>query len=281
MDIKIPYEFFGKGGPTKSLFLHGNGFPPKAYQTLLKNLEKKLSVYAMYQRPFWSNEISPHSIYGWEIFKNDTLEFIHQNNLQNSNAIGHSMGAILILMIEIDCPGTFKNIFLLDPVITSKFKSKLYKILFNLNLIDRFHPMIQRTKNKRMIYSSFQEIYKNYRSKKIFSKINDEDLKKYIESIVCDKDGKTIIKLSREWENLIYRSGSLNDSIIWNNLNKIKIPVYIITPKDGDFGHFNYGSHLKKKNSNFINYKIDNSSHLFPLEHPQKTSELIISNIKF
>ena len=132
-----------------------------------------------------------------------------------------------------------------------------------------------------MIYSGFQEIYKNYRSKKIFSKINDEDLKIYIKSIVYEKDEKTIIKLSKEWENTIYRSGSLSDSIIWNNVNKIKNPVYIITPKDNDFGHFNYGSHLKNKNSSFINYSINNSTHLFPLEKPKETAELIISNINF
>ena len=281
MDIKIPYEFFGSRDKLNSIFLHGNGFPPKAYQALLKHLEKKLGIYAMYQRPFWSNDINPNSIYGWDIFKNDTLDFINQNNLQNTIGIGHSMGAVLILMIEIDFPGTFKKIFLLDPVITSKFKSKLYKILFGLRLIDRFHPMIQRTKNKKMVYNNFQEIYKNYRSKKIFSKIRDDNLKTYINSIINEKDDKVIIKLSKDWENTIYRNGSLNDSIIWDNVSKIKTPVYIITPNNNDFSHFNYGSDLKKKNSNFINYKINNSSHLFPLEYPQKISELIMSNINF
>jgi pimeloyl-ACP methyl ester carboxylesterase len=281
LDIKIPYEFFGNSGQEQSLFLHGNGFPPKAYQTLLENLQKNLEVYAMYQRPFGSNEIKPNSIYGWDLFKNDTLNFINQNNLKNTIGIGHSMGAVLILMIEIDFPGTFKKIFLLDPVITSKFKSKLYKILFRLHLIDRFHPMIQRTKNKKMIYDDFQEIYKNYRSKKIFSKINDDNLKKYINSIINESDDKVMIKLSKDWENAIYRNGSLNDSMIWDNVNKITTPVYILTPNDDDFGHFNYGSSLKKKNSNFINYKINNSSHLFPLEYPEKISELITSNIKF
>ena len=281
MNIKIPYEFFGSKNHLKSLFLHGNGFPPKAYQPLLKSLEKKLGIYAMYQRPFWPNGSNSNAIYGWDIFKNDTLDFINHNNLQDAVGIGHSMGAVLILMIEIDSPGTFKQIFLLDPVITSKFKSKLYKILFGLGLIDRFHPMIQRTKNKKMIYNNFQEIYKNYRSKKIFSKISDDNLKSYINSIINKRDDKVFIKLSKDWESAIYRNGSLNDSMIWDNVNKITTPVYIITPNDDDFGHFNYGSSLKKKNSNFINYKINNSSHLFPLEHPQKISELITSNIKF
>ena len=79
MNIKIPYEFFGSKNHLKSLFLHGNGFPPKAYQPLLKSLEKKLGIYAMYQRPFWPNGSNSNAIYGWDIFKNDTLDFINHN----------------------------------------------------------------------------------------------------------------------------------------------------------------------------------------------------------
>ena len=277
MDTKTSYKISPKDN---FFFLHGNGFPPEAYHTFLNILKKSGDVFAMSQKPFSSTNIDPSSIYGWDIFKDDALDFLNQNNLKTPIAVGHSMGDILLLVIEIKNPGTFKNIFLLDPVITSRLKSILYRILLNLKLIDRIHPMIQRTNSKKMVYDSQEEIYQSYRSKTIFSKINNKNLKYYIESIIEHKDGKVSIKLSKDWENAIYRNGSLYDSMIWRKLGEINTPTYIITPENDEFGHFNYGGYLKKKNpGTFKNIKINNATHLFPLEYPEKTAELITSNI--
>ena len=259
--------------------MHGNGFPPEAYHSFLNKLSDSRNVFAMYQKPFLSTNLDPDLIYGWDIFKNDAINFLKENNLKQSIGIGHSMGAILILMIEIQNPGTFKNIFLLDPVITSPFKSILYNLFLKLKLIDRMHPMILRTKNKKMIYNNERDLYQSYRAKSIFSKINNKNLKYYINSITEHKDGKVVMKLSKEWENAIYRNGSLYDFKIWRALKPIITPTYIITPEDNEFGHFNYGNYLKKRNHNFVNLKIKNATHLFPLEFPEKTAELITSNI--
>ena len=147
MDTKTSYKIRSKNN---FFFLHGNGFPPQAYQTFLNTLKASGDVFAMSQKPFSKTKIDPNSIFGWDIFKNDALDFLNQLNLKNPIAIGHSMGAIILLVIEIQNPGTFKKIFLLDPVITSRFKSILYRILLKLNLIDRFHPMILRTNKKKI-----------------------------------------------------------------------------------------------------------------------------------
>ena len=50
-------------------------------------------------------------INNWEIFKNDLIRFSKENDLNNCIAIGHSMGAVLILLAEIQIPGLFKKIF--------------------------------------------------------------------------------------------------------------------------------------------------------------------------
>lgn len=282
MDSQISYKLFSNQDNKVSnniFFLHGNGFPPDSYSNFLNILSSKANIYAMNQKPFHPTNINPNLIYGWDIFKNDAIKFLKQNQLDNTIAVGHSMGAIVILLIEIENPGTFKNIFLLDPVITSKMKSILYKVLLKFNAIDKRHPMIRRTNSKKIVYDNFESIYNSYRSKNIFSKISDKNLKIYIESIIEKHDSKVRIRLSKDWENSIYRNGSLSDGFIWDNIHKIKTPTYIIIPQQNEFGHFNYGRQLKKKNSNFINLYINNATHLFPLERPNKTAELIISNI--
>ena len=222
MNNIIPYQLFGTQSLEKCIFLHGNGFPPNSYQSFLNNLGENLAVYAMHQRPFWETDLNPNKIKGWDIFKKDTIQFLKQNNLNNSIAIGHSMGAIIILLIEIENPGTFKNIFLLDPVITSWIKSLVYKSLFKMKLIDKFHPMIQRTNNKKIEYINKESIYENYRKKDVFSKLNDRDLSIYIDSIIINNDSGVKIKLSKKWENAIYRNGSMHDYYIWKNIKEKK-----------------------------------------------------------
>ncbi len=261
------------------LFLHGNGFPPLAYNSFLKNLSNKMTIYAMHQRPLWGNDVKLNSICDWSLFTSDALNFIKQNNLSGSIAVGHSMGAVIILLIEIARPGTFNKIFLLDPVITSRFKSIIYKLLVKINLIDKLHPMIKITNKKRTKFDNKNSLYNSYRSKSIFSKISDNDLMNYINSIIKEKNDHVKIKISKEWENTIYRTGSIHDNKIWANINKIKSPTYVLLPKINQFGHFHYGAKLKEKNHNIKNLFIDESTHLFPIERPEATSNLILDKI--
>lgn len=279
MNNKIPYQLFGNPKSQNCLFIHGNGFPPLAYKSFLDNLSKGSCIYAMSQRPFWQTNIKPESINSWGLFKDDVIKFIEQEKLQNTVAIGHSMGGVLILLIEIAQPGTFKKIFLLDPVITSIFKSVLYKILFKINLIDKMHPMIEATNRKRMVFENKNSMYQLYRKKSIFSKINDEYLMDYIDSIIEENHNSIRIKISKKWENTIYRTGSMHDSQIWRNLKNIECPAYVILPNTPQFGHFNYGRKLKNGNKNFKNLFINNSTHLFPLERPKETANLISANL--
>ena len=267
----------------KFFFIHGNGFPPDAYANFLNNISQYGNLYAMYQKPFSKTNINPDNLYGWDIFLNDAKSYVKKHNLYGSIAIGHSMGAILILLLELQNPKMFKKIFLLDPVITSWFKSYLYKILYHLNLIDFFHPMIKKTKTRRIKFKNFKHIYDIYRKKNIFSRISDEDLKNYIFSIVENHGDNIKINISKEWESAIYRNGSLKDNYIWNNLQGLKTSTAILTPQSDDFGHFNYGTQLIKKNSSIKHFTVKNSTHLFPMERPKKTTEIImrIVNKKF
>ena len=119
--------------------------------------------------------------------------------------------------------------------------------------------------------------------KNIFSRIRDEDLKNYIFSIVENHGDNIKINISKEWESAIYRNGSLKDNYIWNNLQDLKTSTAILTPQSDDFGHFNYGTQLIKKNSSIKHFTVKNSTHLFPMERPKKTTEIImrIVNKKF
>ena len=102
---------------------------------------------------------------------------------------------------------------------------------------------------------------------------------KYIESITEQENNCIKIKISKNWENSIYRTGSMHDKKIWRNIDRINCSQYVIIPKKKQFGHFNYGSRLKKRNKKIKNFFINDSGHLFPIERPNKTAQIILSNL--
>ena len=71
----------------------------------------------------------------------------------------------------------------------------------------------------------------------------------------------------------------MHDKKIWDNINQISCIPYVIIPKEKQFGHFNYGAKLKEKNKKIKNFYINDSSHLFPIEKPNETAQIILSNL--
>ena len=120
-----------------------------------------------------------------------------------------------------------------------------------------------------------------YRNKKVFSKINDENLSIYIKSIIKINTNKTLqITYPKELEYQIYKTGLSADFYIWNNLKKLRIPSLIIRSKSSNAFLKSAATKVKKLNNNIEMIEIDNSTHLFPLEIPQVISKYILEFLK-
>ena len=126
-----------------------------------------------------------------------------------------------------------------------------------------------------MTYNNYEDIFKSYRNKKVFSKINDENLNIYIQSITKKINDKIYITYSKNWEYMVYKTGLIADLYIWKNIKNLKIPCLIIKAEDSNA--FLNSSKIKilKLNPKIELHTIKNSSHLFPLEFPEKTAEII------
>ena len=72
-----------------------------------------------------------------------------------------------------------------------------------------------------------------------------------------------------EWEEIMYLTAGVKDFDIWENLNHLETYTLIIVPKESPvLKYFTSKKILKNK---FITIKtLKKSTHLFPLENPQK-----------
>ena len=127
-----------------------------------------------------------------------------------------------------------------------------------------------------MKYNSFDEIFENYRNKKIFNNINDEILSNYIYSITKRNiDNSIEIIYSNLWEKIIYDKGLLKDNFIWQNINGLKTPTLIIRANESTALPYSSIKKIKNKNKSIKIHTLKEASHLFPFEKPDEVLKII------
>lgn len=255
-------------------FIHANGFYPDAYSPLLNNLNSNFNINKFLIKPVNENKNNYKKIKNWRYFQ----EKFETTLIEDKKIIGlgHSIGGNIILRSCINKPEYFSKIILLDPTLFIPRIIFFWKISLFLNLHNHTHPWIKATLRRKMQYNDINDIFNSYRSKKIFSKISDSNLLIYIKSITEIKNNKIIITYPRQWEYQIYKSGLLADKYIWENIKKLEVPTLIVRAKRSNTflrSAERRVDKLKKSNIQIIN--IDNCTHLFPLEIPNKVSKLI------
>lgn len=272
----IPFIDFGGSGQIIH-FAHANGYPPACYLPLLNLLKNNFRVVSMLQRPLWPNS-NPNDIKDWQPLTSDLLNFLNQQSLNHTIAIGHSMGGIASLRAAIHEPSRFKALILIDPVLFSPFQIILRRMIFSMDLIYRFHPLIKATRNRRRKFSELNNIFTSFRQKSIFKYLDDEGLWAYIKGITAqDPDKGYSLVYSPEWEIRIYATGIWNDLDIWRNLSQINIPVLVIRGDETDTFLLPSAKLLNKKlpRSKLIN--LEKATHLVPLEYPEKVNHEIVT----
>ena len=250
-------------------FIHANGFPSDSYKPLFSNIEQ-FNVNHFFINKNINND---NNLKNWIPIHDYFIKSIKNDN--NIIGIGHSIGGNIMLRAALSHPDKFSKIILLDP--TLFIPRIIYGWIFisKLGLAEKIHPWLNTTLNKKMIYDNDNDIFKSYRKKKVFSKINDKNLKIYIKSITKKINDKIHITYSKDWEYQIYKTGLNADMYIWKNIKNLKIPCLIIKAAESNAFLNSSKKKICKINPEIKFETINNSTHLFPLEFPQETAEII------
>lgn len=272
----IPFTEYNNNKNLDCHFIHANGFPPNAYKTFLSLLNNKFQIKAPLLRPHWKDYNKVDDFSDWDLFLDDFIRYCNENNINQSYGIGHSIGGNILIRACLQNKTLFKSIVLLDPTIFIPTIVRIWKVASSIPFVKSLFPLAKAAKNRRVDFDSFNHIYDSYRNKTIFSKIPDEQLKEYIDSIFNYNQELQSYHLNynKKWEEKMFLTSLFKDIEIWNNIDNLKIPVLIITP---DTNPVLRKSAMKKftSNDNIKFITIKDSSHLFPIEKSKLTSELI------
>jgi pimeloyl-ACP methyl ester carboxylesterase len=276
--MSIPHFDLHGNGPDLH-FLHANGYPPETYQPLLDLLKTQYRVLGLLLRPLWP-ESNMKDIRSWHPFSDDLLQFLSDRGPVPVIGMGHSIGGIVTLRTALHDPKRFRALVLLDPVLFVPSFLLMWNVVRAVGLGNRVHPKIPGALKRRKTFDDLEQVFQAYRTRPVFRYMSDESLRAYITGIVKPKAGGGYeLAFSPEWEAHIYRTGLL-DFDIWHSLYTLEIPTLIIRGAETDTFLEKAANLVKRKNPRIRVEVLERSTHLLPLEHPQKIFDMTQSFLK-
>lgn len=266
----VPHHNFGGEGPILH-FSAANGYPPLTYRAFLEPLSKKYEVIASLHRPLWQPSIEPTTMDSWEVFGEDLLHLLAKLN-NPVVSIGHSMGAVAILMAAVKRPELFKSIVLIEPVLLP------YRYLLAFRFFSRFSPntipLVKKTLARVDRFSSREEAFAQYRPKQVFKKISDEVLWDYVLHGTSEiSPGVFQLSYSKAWEARCYTK-AYN---LWRLLPSLKVPTLAIRAQNSNTLQLSSWQKWKSMTSTVDFIEIEAAGHLVPFEQPDQLAATISS----
>jgi pimeloyl-ACP methyl ester carboxylesterase len=283
--MKEPLIFGRKGKPLH--FLHANGYPPESYRAFLSQFTAEHQVVASYLRPLWPEERF-RPFLDWTLFRDDLLRFfdslggrplLPRSTWMKERAVigmGHSIGGTVTLMAALQRPELFRALVLIEPVIFPPRVSFWLEKLNWLGLLQRVHPLIRRTRRRRRVFASKQEMFANYRGKAVFSRLSDRVLRDYVDGLAAPTgDGRVELAYPPEWEAEIYNTGGVYDRQLWKRLPELDLPVLVIRGKETNTLSRRAVTLLKDSLSDVLIRELAEIGHLAPLERPEQVARAV------
>lgn len=275
--MNIPsFQYDGLGPPLH--FLHANGYPPECYLPLFERMNSSFSIFGMRLRPLWPNA-QMQDLKDWLPLTSDLLVFLSSTQPKPVIGVGHSIGGIVTLRAALQEPEKFRALILIEPVLFPPYYIILWNIARGLGLGYRIHPLIQNTLRRRRDFDDLEHVFQGYRSRKIFRYLSDDALRAYINGITKSKQYGYTLTYSPEWEAHIYYTGIWRDLDLWRSLKNLRVPAMIIRGDESDTFWKSSYERVRKIHPGIRLVTIEKSSHLVPLERPEKVFDLIRSFI--
>ena len=270
------HVFGGDEQAPKLLFAPGNGFPPPCYSPLLAPLTRDWRVLSLPPRALWPDiGPAPAEPGTWDGLVEDLLAGMAEHDLRDVVAVGHSLGAAVLLQAVLREPQRFRAFALLDPAILTPERLELVRGMRARGELAQL-PLAQGALARKHRFSDVQAAFRYWRPKPLFTDMSDESLWACTHSMTRAARHDAGLELSwpRDWEAWYYMSV---DTETWSALTRLKglLPTLLMQGTDSDTFP---GVSLQRARSllpagTFVT--LSDCGHMFPLSHPQATREAL------
>ncbi|MCL1864238.1 MAG: alpha/beta hydrolase [Spirochaetes bacterium] len=264
-DFSMEYLHYPSNGPDL-LLLHATGFFPWLWHPIAAVLSDSYNIIVPYYCDHREGEPEDGGVL-WSILAEDMDKFCASLNIKNPFAVGHSMGGAVLTLCAALHDFRPKSMVLIEPIF-------LPPAAYTAKITVEQHPLASKSINRRNGWDNIDEAYSYFKSKKLFSRWDNEMLDLYIKhGMSVAEDGKLKLLIHPRKEASLFMGVNAIDP--WHLLPKVECPMFVV---EGDFSDNKTFIDYKKVTGIFPNgsyYKVKDAGHLLPMEKPHVTSELI------
>lgn len=131
--MQLNFKIFGNPLHETIIILHGMFGTLDNWQSIAKALENQYCVYIVDLR---NHGRSPHSdIFGYEIMREDIVEFMGGQGLREAHLVGHSMGGKVAMDIALHYPELVQSLVVVDiaPITYKGHHEGVFEAMFAIN----------------------------------------------------------------------------------------------------------------------------------------------------
>jgi len=268
--VDVATYLLGDDGGLPLLAAHATGFCAAVLAPLAAALGIAASMVAFDERGHGASRRPASGSYGWNGFAADALAVADGMNLRQPVGFGHSCGGTALLLAEIARPGTFRSLYLYEPILPP---------------IDRpipggvpGNPLSVGARRRRARFPSAEAAWDNYVAKAPFYRFDRRCLAAYVANGFRPAPGGGVeLCCERGDEAAIYAAAFAHDTF-WH-LQEVTCPVVVA-----------YGASTKSFGPSVLEAVADRLSsanllelpglgHFGPLEDPHAVARSIADHL--
>lgn len=189
------HDLGGEGPPL--LLVHATGFHARAYLPLAAALAPHRHVWAVDCRGHGASSIARLDEYAWRRAADDVVACLDHVGGAPIDAVGHSMGGSLILLAELQHPGSIRAAYLYEPILIPGDDA-------NAPMAEEFS---QGARRRRSSFGSRAEILARYAHRPPLGVLRADALWAYVEHGFVDQpDGTVELACHPETEGATFAS---------------------------------------------------------------------------
>jgi pimeloyl-ACP methyl ester carboxylesterase len=206
----------------------------------------------------------------WDGFADDVLavvDALRERSLVEGElvAAGHSKGGAALLLAEQRRPGTFAALYCYEPVV---FPPDLASA-DGARAPEGPNPLAAGARRRRPTFDSRDQAFDHYASKPLFSVVDPEALRAYVDHGFVDRPGGGVELACRpEIEAQVFEMASTHQAFA--HLGEVTCPVTIATGAGGDFGPADFAEQIADALPNGRLARYPDLGHFGPLEAPAR-----------
>jgi pimeloyl-ACP methyl ester carboxylesterase len=269
-DVTIHVDDWGGSGETL-LFAHPTGFLGAVWLPVIRRLRAAGfdgRIYTFDQRGHGLSS-KPDEGYQWRHFIDDVRALAASLDLEGAIGIGHSAGATTLAGVAAEDPQRLRRLLLIDPILIEPAGHESGKA----------NPMSMRTRTRRLVWSSREELFESFRSRPPYDTWGEEALRAYVDHGTFERpDGEIELLCPGRIEAQVYQNAASVDG--YALLRTLSIPVLLVRGERSDSFSAERASRALACLQNGRLMTIENATHFVPMELPDLTASLVLSELR-